>query len=217
MANVGRHATNLLGKALRETGQQLDRIGLTITGVEAFKSTLSRHRQIMPLGVDYAPNVSTVRTFIAPNASVVGRVTVAEGGSVWYSSVLRADTESSSITIGKNSNIQDRSVLVAEGGDILIGDNVTVGHGAIMEGNITIGDFCLIGQGSILGKNTTVHAKSIIAAGAVVLPNTTVPSGQMWAGNPAKFIRDVKATEAATMEPQATHYTALAEEHSKSF
>jgi len=215
--NAGRHATNLLGKAFRETGQAMDRLGLTVSGTETFKSTLSRHRQIMPIGVDYAPNVSTVKTFIAPNASVVGRVTVAEGGSVWYSAVLRADMENSSIIIGKNSNIQDRSVLLAQNEKITVGENVTVGHGAIMEGKVSIGDFCLIGQGSIIGNNTTVGAKSIIAAGAVVLPNSTVPSGQMWAGNPAKFIRDVKATEAATMEPQAKHYMALGEQHSQSF
>ncbi len=213
--NAGRHATNLLGKALRETGQALDRLGLTISGVESFRSTLSRHRQVMPLGVNYAPEISSTKTFIAPTAAVIGRVSVAEGGSVWYGAVLRADTEEAAIKVGKNSNIQDRSVLL--GGKINIGEGVTVGHGAIMEGNVTIGDHCLIGQGSIIGNDCTVQSKSVIAAGAVLLPRTVVPSGQMWAGNPAKFVRPCKPTETATFEPQSKHYMDLAADHSKAF
>jgi carbonic anhydrase/acetyltransferase-like protein (isoleucine patch superfamily) len=209
-----RVVVNTFGKAIRETGQALDRLGCNIAGEEVYKSTLSRHRQIMPVGIDYHPEVSTSNTFIAPTAAVIGRVKIAEGASVWYGAVLRADMTGNAISVGPRSNIQDRSVLL---GTVAVGAGVTVGHGALIEGKVTIGDHCLIGQGSIIGDNCVVESKSILAAGAVLLPNTTVPSGQMWAGNPAKFVRACKPTETATFEPQAKHYLELAAEHAKAF
>jgi gamma-carbonic anhydrase len=205
---------NTFGRALRESGQAMDRLGCNIAGVEVYKSTLSRHRMVMPLGIDFHPVVSAKQTFIAPTAAVIGNVNIAEGGSVWYGAVLRADTHETSISVGARSNIQDRSVLT---GSINIGQGVTVGHGALMEGTITIGDNCLIGQGSIIGTGCVVEAKSILAAGAVLLPRTTVPTGQMWAGNPAKFVRACKPDEMATFEPQAVHYMELGAEHAKEF
>jgi gamma-carbonic anhydrase len=204
---------HLLGKAVRESGQALDRLGLTISGVESFLGAYSRHRSIMPMDVDKNPEVSAT-AFVAPNASVIGNVKLGEGSSVWYNSILRADSTDSEISIGKKTNIQDRSVLT---GKITIGDNVTVGHGALMSGNVTIGDEVLIGQGSIISEDSVIEGKSIVAAGAVVLPRTTVPSGQMWAGNPAKFMRACKDGESAGFVPQADHYVALASDHAKSF
>ena len=211
---IGRTVVNGVGKALRESGQALDRLGLTISGETIFQSTLSRHRAVMPVGIDYLPQVSNDKTFIAPTASVIGDVNIASGGSIWYGTVLRADVEGASISIGTSSNVQDRSVII---GKVSIGNNVTVGHGALMDGNIDIHDNCLIGQGSIIGTDCVVETNSILAAGAVLLPRTTIPKGQMWAGNPAKYVRDCKPEELKTFEVQAKHYVELAAEHHNSF
>lgn len=214
MSGALRSIPNTFGRALRESGQALDRLGCTIEGTEIFRSTLSRHRSVMAVGVDHAPSVSAVNTFIAPNASVVGSVSVAEGASVWYGTVLRADQEGASMTVGKNSNVQDRSVL---SGNVAIGASVTIGHGALIADGVTVGDHCLIGQGSNIGAGCTVESKSILAAGAVLLPGAVVPSGQLWAGNPAKYTRDCKPEETATFEKQAQHYVELAAQHAKEF
>ena len=90
---------NVLGRAIRETGQAIDRLGLTIGASKAYETTLSRHRTIMPVGTEYAPEVSNFNTFVAPTAAVIGNVNIADGVSVWYGSVLRADT--ANIFIGK--------------------------------------------------------------------------------------------------------------------
>jgi len=203
---------HLFGRAVRESGQALDRLGLTISGVETFRSSYSRHRQLMSVDVDRSPDVAA-NAYIAPSASVIGNVSLSDDSSVWYGSVLRADSTSSRIVVGKKSNIQDRSVLT---GNITIGDNVTVGHGALMSGDVTIGNNVLIGQGSIISSDSVVESKSIVAAGAVVLPRTTIPSGQMWAGNPAVYVRDCKTTEISGQIPQADHYCKLASAHASS-
>jgi gamma-carbonic anhydrase len=208
-------AQNVFGRALREKGQALDRLGLRIGASLAYETTLTRHRTIMPVGVDRKPEVADA--FVAPTASVIGNVRVADGASVWYSSVLRADQVPNTITIGANSNVQDRSVLSAQSGSIHIGEEVTIGHGALIDGHVSVGAKCLIGQGSILCESVTVGSGSIVAAGAVVLPRTEIPPGQMWAGNPAAFVREVKAEETQQFSAQATHYVELAAQHKKEF
>jgi gamma-carbonic anhydrase len=212
--SAGKVILNVVGRAVRETGQAMDRLGLTIAASKAYETTLSRHRKVMPVN-SLMPQTGSA--FVAPTANVIGNVSISSGGSVWYSTVLRADQAAHHITIGENSNVQDRSVLAAHGGSISIGNDVTIGHGALIEGNVRVGDQCLIGQGCILGADVTVEGGSIIAAGAVVLPRTTVPAGQMWAGNPAAFVRAVKPAEAATFQEQATHYVQLADQHAKEF
>jgi carbonic anhydrase/acetyltransferase-like protein (isoleucine patch superfamily) len=104
------------------------------------------------------------------------------------------------------TNIQDRAVINTvdslESGfpsDVDIGDYVTVGHGALLT-SCTVGNRVLIGQGSIIQEGSEIGSKSIIAAGAVVLPGTAVPSGQLWAGNPAVYIRDLSEEEIAGFE-----------------
>ena len=205
---------HLLGKALRETGQAIDRLGCTIVGNEVFRETLSRHRQTMSISVDRSPSVSS-SSFVAPNASVIGNVNIGDDASIWYGTVLRADkAASSSITIGKGSNIQDRSVL---SGDITVGENVTIGHGALMSEKVSVGDNCLIGQGSVCSTGVTVESNCIVGAGAVVLPGTTIPSGQMWAGNPAAFVRDCTPKEIADITKQSAGYVKHGKGHAAAF
>lgn len=202
---------HLLGKALRETGQAIDRLGLSISGNEVFRETLSRHRTVMPISVDRYPSVSS-SSFVAPNASVIGSVHIGDDVSVWYGTVLRAD--SSNIKIGKGSNIQDRSVL---NGDISVGENVTIGHGALMSEKVSIGDNCLIGQGSVCSANVMIESNCILGAGAVVLPGTTIPSGQMWAGNPAAFVRDCTSKEISAITTQSAGYVKHGKEHAAAY
>lgn len=109
--------------------------------------------------------------------------------------------DKSDVNIGRMTNIQDRAVISTvsslENGypsDVTIGSRVTIGHGALIT-SATIADNVLVGQGAIIQEGCDVGANSIIAAGAVLLPNMVVPAGQLWAGNPAKYIRDVTDEE----------------------
>jgi gamma-carbonic anhydrase len=142
--------------------------------------------------------------FVAPNAAVIGEVLLLEKASVWYGAVVRGDK--SKITIGSHTNVQDRAVISTvsslESGfpsDVEIGSKVTIGHGALLTSCI-VGDNSLIGQGAIVQAGSVVGSHVMIAAGAVVLPNTIIPNNQLWAGNPAKFIRDVTDEEIAGLE-----------------
>lgn len=118
--------------------------------------------------------------------------------------------------LGAFSNIQDRSVVTSIESACKIGDYVTVGHGAVLT-SCTIGDHCLIGQGAIVQEGSVVEKLSMIAAGAIVLPGTTIPTGQLWAGNPAKFVRVVTDAEKTEMERSAKSYALLAKEHGEEF
>lgn len=114
---------------------------------------------------------------------------------VFYNAVIRGDN--GKVVIGSNTNVQDRAVITTIGvasTNVFIGSNVTIGHGAIINGS-TVADNVLIGQGSVLEEGSNVGKNSIIAAGAVVLPGTAVPEGQLWAGNPAQFVRNLKNEE----------------------
>lgn len=201
-------AMNIFGKAIRETGQALDRLGCTIAGKESFKETFSRHRSIMPL-FDEAPEIAA-DAFVAPSATVVGNVKVEQHASVWYSAVVRGDR--GVVSIGARSNIQDRAVLEA---GVTIGNRVTVGHGALLEG-CSVGDGALVGQGAIMQEGSTLGAGSIVAAGAVVLPETVIPSGQMWAGNPAVFKKNVSPPDMKPHEDVVDKYVDLAKAHMSS-
>mmetsp|Transcript_13683 Transcript_13683/g.24642 ORF Transcript_13683/g.24642 Transcript_13683/m.24642 type:complete len:228 (-) Transcript_13683:468-1151(-) len=207
--------TNILGRALRETGQALDRLGMRYMGVENFYDHFSRHRQLMPIGDDKNPAVAP-NTFVAPSASVIGSVNLAEGSSVWYNAVIRADV--GSVSVGRNSNIQDRTVIQASvgGGDVVIEDNVTVGHAAVIYPS-TIKSGSLVGIGAIIGKGATVGESAMVAAGAVVAAGTQIPPKQLWAGNPAKAVRDLKADELPGLEKSAALYSGYAAEHRAEF
>lgn len=111
--------------------------------------------------------------------------------------------DKSKIKIGVKTNIQDRAVIntvssleTGFSADVDIGESVTIGHGALLT-SCVVGASSLIGQGAIIQAGAEIGSESMIAAGAVVLPNTVVPSKQLWAGNPAKYIRDVSDEEVA--------------------
>jgi len=127
--------------------------------------------------------------FIAPNATIVGDVVLGEDCSVWFNAVVRGDVNS--IRIGKRVNIQDGAVIhcTYEKSSVDIRNNVSIGHNAIIHGCV-IYDNVLIGMGAIVMDKAEIGSNSIIAAGAVVLENTIVEPGSVYAGIPAKKIKD---------------------------
>ena len=128
--------------------------------------------------------------FIAPNATIVGDVIMGDDCSVWFNAVIRGDVNS--IRMGNKVNIQDGACIHAtyQKTKVNLGDNVSVGHNAIVHG-CTVADNVLIGMGAIVMDNVVIGSNTIIAAGAVVLEGTEVPAGCIFAGGPAKKVKDI--------------------------
>lgn len=128
--------------------------------------------------------------FIAPNATIVGDVEMGEECSIWFNAVVRGDVNS--IRIGNKVNIQDGACIhcTYEKTKTFIGNNVSIGHNALVHG-CTVEDNVLIGMGSIVMDNCHIGTNTIIAAGAVVLENTKCESGSIYAGVPAKKVKDI--------------------------
>src|SRR5215207_3515363 len=144
--------------------------------------------------------------FVAAGARVVGGVTLSEGSSVWYNAVLRADGDT--ITVGAGSNLQDNvSVHVDRGRPVVIGQNVSVGHNAVVHG-CTIGDGSLIGMGAVVLSGAVIGEGCLVAGGAVVLEGTVVPPGSLVAGVPAKVRRELTAEEREGILQNAQTYRA---------
>ena len=144
--------------------------------------------------------------YVAENATIVGDVTFGENCSVWFNAVLRGDVNK--ITIGNKVNIQDGAVIhcTFQKHPTLIGNNVSIGHNAIVHGCI-IEDNVLIGMGAIVMDNCIVKSNSIIAAGAVVTQNTVVESGVIYAGVPAKKVKEIDQSNfAGEIDRIATNY-----------
>ena len=129
--------------------------------------------------------------FIAPNATIVGDVIAGDQCSFWFNAVVRGDVNS--IRMGNKVNVQDGAVIHAtyQKTKAIIGNNVSIGHNAIVHG-CTIHDHVLIGMGAIVMDNAVVNSHSIIAAGAVVLEGTVVEAGSIYAGVPAKKVKDIR-------------------------
>lgn len=130
--------------------------------------------------------------FIATNATIVGDVIMGNDCSVWFNAVIRGDVNS--IRIGNKVNVQDGVVIhcTYQKTKTTISNNVSIGHNAIVHG-CTVQDNVLIGMGAIIMDNVEIASNTIIAAGAVVLENTKVPRGCIYAGTPAKKIKDISA------------------------
>lgn len=135
--------------------------------------------------------------YVAENATIVGDVTLGKQCSVWFSAVLRGDVNY--IKIGDKVNIQDGAVVhcTYQKHPTLIGNNVSIGHNAIVHG-CTIHDNVLVGMGAIIMDNCVVHSNTIIAAGAVITQNTVVESGAIYAGVPAKKVKDIDQSNFAS-------------------
>ena len=159
---------------------------------------------------DISPSVDST-AFVAPNATLIGRVTLAEGSSVFYGAVLRGDTDS--ITIGEGSNVQDNVSMHTDAGiQLVVGRGVSIGHNAVVHGCV-IEDDCLIGMGAVVLNRAVIGTGSLIAAGAVVLEDTVIPPGSLVAGVPAKVRRELTADERQGVRLNASRYVELAARH----
>ena len=151
--------------------------------------------------------------FIAPNAAVIGDVTLHENASVWFSCVLRGDADR--IEIGAGSNIQDGTVMHADPGfPMTVGENVTVGHNAMLHG-CTIGDGSLVGINAVVLNGARVGKGCLIGANALVTEGMEIPDGSMVLGSPAKIVRQLDEESQLLLRHNADHYVGNAKRFSE--
>ena len=143
--------------------------------------------------------------FMADNATIAGDVEIAEQCSIWFNAVLRGDV--GPIRIGKRSNIQDGVIIHAtyQKSETIIGEEVSVGHAAVLHG-CKVEDGALIGMGAIVMDNAVVGKGAVVAAGAVVLANTIIPDGALFAGIPAKEVKEVSSDMQQGLRQTALRY-----------
>lgn len=154
---------------------------------------------------DVAPRVSP-DAWIAPTAAVIGDVEIGAGASVWFHCVLRGDTNL--IRIGAKTNIQDGAILhvnPGEGMECLVGEDVTVGHGAIVHA-CRLEDRAFVGIGAIVLDGAVIEAGGVLAAGAVLTPGKRIGAGELWAGTPAGLLRVMGEEERFRFSLNATAY-----------
>ncbi len=145
--------------------------------------------------------------FVAEGSQVIGEVRLESNSSVWFNAVLRGDM--APIKVGKNSNIQDGCVIhCVTDIPVIVGDNVTVGHGAILH-SCSIGDDTLIGMGAIILDGVKIGSNCIVAAGAVVPPNSVVGDGVLVMGTPAKIKRELTKDDSDNIKKGIAEYLEL--------
>ena len=151
--------------------------------------------------------------FIAEGARIVGDVEVGKNCSVWFNAVIRAD--SNAVKIGENSNVQDNAVIhTSKEYGVQIGDNVTIGHGAIVHG-CTVENNVMIGMGAIILDGAVIGANSLIGAGALVTQGKVVPAGSLAFGNPMKIVRQLTEKEVQSIYDNAASYVKKAKNYNK--
>ena len=164
-----------------------------------------------------APRVDP-QAFVAPGAVLIGDIEVGAEASIWYNCVLRGDVNH--IRIGARTNVQDGSVLHVDsprpgneaGLPTLIGEDVLIGHMAMVHGCI-LHDRAFVGLGAIVMDGCEIDSGGMLAAGALLAPGRRIPAGQLWAGRPAKYVRDLSDEELAGQQAGVAHYVALAKLH----
>ncbi len=163
------------------------------------------------------PNIGQ-NVFVDPSAVVIGNVSIGDDSSIWPLTVVRGDMHS--ITIGKRTSVQDGSVLHIthagpynpDGYPLIIGDDVTIGHKALLHG-CTIGDRVLIGMGAIVMDGAIVENEVVLAAGSLVSPGKTLVSGYVYRGSPAKQVRELNEKEKSFFRYSAKNYVNLKNLH----
>jgi carbonic anhydrase/acetyltransferase-like protein (isoleucine patch superfamily) len=151
-------------------------------------------------------------SFIAHGAVIAGDVTIAEHSGVWFNCVVRGDVNP--VTIGSGTNIQDGTIVHTSrfDGPTFIGNNITIGHLALVHA-CTIKDNAFIGMQSTIMDKAIIEEYAFIAAGSLVTPGKLVKSRELWAGSPAKFIRKITEEEVIFMHDNIENYIALAKEY----
>lgn len=157
--------------------------------------------------------------FVAETATLIGDVEVGAGASIWYGCVLRADLNK--IRVGRNTNIQDGTIVhcnhdpegdyreTGGGMPTVIGSDVTIGHLALIHA-CTLEDESFVGMRAVVMDLAVVERRAMLAAGALLTPGKRVPSGQLWAGSPARFVRELRPGELEEIAYLTRHYVTLA-------
>ena len=154
------------------------------------------------------------KNWVAPNATIIGDVTLEKNSSIWFNAVLRGDIEN--IQIGEGSNIQDGSVLHTDlGYPLKVGKDVTVGHLVMLHG-CTIGDNSLIGIGAVILNNAQIGKNCIIGAKTLITENKVIPDNSLVVGSPGKVIREVTDDEKKSILENTRHYQNNWKKYSKS-
>lgn len=156
------------------------------------------------------PEISS-SAYVAPGSQVIGMVKIGKESSIWHNAVLRGDVDD--IIIGEQSNVQDNSAVhCSHNIKTIIGNQVTIGHGAILH-SCTIGDNSLIGMGAIVLDGAVIGKNCLIGAGALVTPNTIIPDNSMVVGSPAKVKRELTEQEIKGIYENALEYVKLSREY----
>ncbi len=151
--------------------------------------------------------------WVADSAQVIGAVELGEHANVWFGAVLRGDNET--LRIGRNTNIQDGSVLHSDAGcPLTLGSDVTVGHQVMLHG-CTVGDNSLIGIQSVILNNAKIGRNCIVGAGSVVTEGKEFPDNSLIVGSPAKAVRTLDEATAAKLKANAEHYVANARRYAR--
>ncbi len=171
---------------------------------------------ILPYQGEYAPkavwpNIHP-RAYVAPGVAVIGDVVVGEDCGIWFGCVVRGDVNH--IRIGARTNIQDGTMIhvTRKTGPTIIGADVTIGHSALLHA-CKLEDACFIGMRATVMDDVIVESGGWVAAGALVTPGKRVPKGQIWAGSPAKYFRDLTEEEQAHIMISSENYVRLAREY----
>ena len=143
-------------------------------------------------------------SWTAPTATLIGRVRLEEGASVWFNAVLRGDNEL--ILIGKDSNVQDGTVMHTDMGyPLTLGTGVTIGHNAMLHG-CTVGDYSLIGINAVILNGAKIGKHCIIGANSLIGEGKVIPDGSLVMGSPGKVVRDLTDEQKALLQASAAHY-----------
>ncbi|MDX1917194.1 MAG: gamma carbonic anhydrase family protein [Rickettsiaceae bacterium] len=153
--------------------------------------------------------------FVGSSVNIIGDVTIGENSSIWYNSVVRGDV--APVIIGSGVNVQDGTVIHTSrfNGPCVIGDRVTIGHICLLHAcNLHPDSF--IGMGSIIMDKVVVESFGFVAAGSLVTPGKAIKSRELWAGRPARFVREIGEEEEFLIKDTTTHYMMLASHHKES-
>jgi len=169
------------------------------------------HRPIVLPWRGVVPTVAA-DAFVAPGATVIGDVVIEAEASIWFGCVLRGDVNV--IRVGARTNLQDGTVVhvTRKNFGTYIGRDVTIGHACLIHG-CTLEDGCFIGMHATVTDGCVVESGAMLAAGALLPPGKRVPKGELWGGNPARFMRAVKPEEARYFVDLPPHYAELGREY----
>lgn len=163
--------------------------------------------------IPYEGKTPTIKTksFIASTAVLVGDLEISEDVSIWFGAVLRGDY--GKIKIGRGSNVQDNAMIHAPiDGETVVGEDVTIGHGAVLEG-CTVGNQTVIGANAVVTFGATLGERCMVAAGSVISEGMTIPPGMLVAGVPAEVKKELSGSSKQWVDEAGTHYQQLAQKY----